>query len=132
MTNWNVNEDRTYQMELEVFAKMFQWSNGEDVISSGKITADEFTKLLKEFNAIKEHEKNGYDKENPGSSEKIQLLQKHIDKWFGEGAISLTNLDAYGYTAEAGAKNRMNSLCNNGKPLDQKVYVGTILPSSCN
>jgi hypothetical protein len=133
--NWNNNEARTLQMEQEVFAKMFQFATGKDVISAGKVTASELQQLLMEFNAIEENEENGYekgDRKEAPSGEKIKLLQKTLDKWFGTGVINITDFNNAAYNEKIAADNRNNFLCVNGKPLDQKVYEGTILPTSCN
>jgi RHS repeat-associated protein len=135
--NWNNNEARTLQMEQEVFAKMFQFATGKDVISAGKVTATEFQQLLMEFNATEENEESGYVKGDVNnkiapSGAKIKLLQKTLDKWFGTGVIDITKFDNAAYNETEAANNRNNFLCVNGKPLDQKVYKGTILPTSCN
>jgi len=129
--NWNNNESRTLAMELDVFGQMSQFASGQDVISAGKITQEAFEIFLGEFNAIDEHEGDGYKKDDPGSSEKVDLLQDKVDEWFGENVINLSGKEQFAYTKKAGAENRNKYLCSNGKPLDQKTYVGTILPTTC-
>lgn len=137
--NWNNNEARTLQMEQEVFAKMFQFATGKDVISAGKLTAAEFQQLLKDFNAIEENEENGYvkgDVTNPNkptpSGAKIELLQKALNEWFGTDVINLKDFNNAAYNQTEAANNRASFLCENGKPLNQKDYPGTILPTGCN
>jgi len=114
---------------MEHMAKMTQFSSGDDVISSGKISKGDFEELLSNFNELNEHENNGYEKANPGSSAKIQLLQARLNEWFGDGVIDLEN--EYAYSVDQGASNRNDYLCSNGQPLSQSDFEGTILPASC-
>jgi RHS repeat-associated protein len=124
--NWNHNEERTLQMEREVYAKLVPLGNP----STAKRFAD-FELILEDFNRIQEHEGNGYDPDSPSSSRKIQLLQQTLSvwgidvKWAGP-----TQSTEYIYSTEDGAHNRNQYLCDRqGNALDQKQYAGTILPS---
>jgi hypothetical protein len=139
--NWNNNEARTLQMEKEIFAKMKQFATGQDVISAEKISEKAFYEFLAEFNDLEEDEGNKKyvkgDNSNPlrpkaPSGAKIKLLQDTLNKWFGTGVIDITNFNNAAYNETEAANNRNNFLCVNGKPLDQKVYEGTILPTSCH
>jgi hypothetical protein len=65
------------------------------------------------------------------SGDKIDLLQGKLNEWFGTGVIDITKFDNAAFDEKLAANNRNNFLCVNGKPLDQKVYEGTILPTSC-
>jgi RHS repeat-associated protein len=136
--NWNNNEARTLQMEKEVFAKMKQFATGQDVISAEKISEKAFYEFLAEFNDLEEDEDNKkYVKGDVKSGEapsgaKVNKLQEKLNEWFGAGVINLKDFNNAAYNETKAANNRNSFLCVNGKPLDQKVYEGTILPTSCN
>ncbi|MDP3608524.1 MAG: RHS repeat-associated core domain-containing protein [Methylophilus sp.] len=130
IANWDNNESRTYSMELLVFLEMKKYATGDDVITQGKISEQAFYQLLKEFNAIEEHEDSGYEK-SPPLGKKIEKLQEELNKLFGEGIINIKDLNSAAYNETQAASNRASYLCYSGKPLDQKVYEGTILPTTC-
>lgn len=139
--NWDNNESRTYSMELLVFLEMKKYATGDDVITQGKISEQAFYQFLKEFNDIEESEGDGYvkgkqDLSDPSKSTlpsgaKITKLQDKLDEWF-DGAIDIRNFNNAAYNESLAANNRASFLCKDGKPLDQKVYEGTILPTTCN
>jgi hypothetical protein len=123
--NWNHNEERTLQMEREVYAKLLPLGNP----NTAKRFAD-FELILEDFNRIQEHEGNGYEPDSPSNSRKIRLLQQTLNvwgvdvKWAGP-----TQSPEYIYSTEDGAHNRNQYLCDQqGNALDQRQYAGTILP----
>jgi hypothetical protein len=140
IANWDNNESRTYSMELLVFMEMKKYATGDDVITQGKISEQDFYQLLKEFNDIEESEGDGYvkgDNSNPlrpvaPSGAKITKIQDKLDKCFGTGVIDITKFDNAAYNKQLAASNCASFLCDNGKPIDQKLYEGTILPTKCN
>lgn len=119
-----------------VFQQMKKYADpANNVITQNKITQADFEQLLKEFNAIEENEDNkkyikGDEKVAP-SGAKISKLQDKLDEWF-DGAIDITDSNNEAYNEKIAANNRASFLCENGKPLDQKLYEGTILPTKCN
>ncbi len=126
--NWNHNEERTLQMEREVYAKLRALGDP----SKAKRFAD-FEMILAEFNDIPEHEGEGFIPAAPSTSRKLLLLQQTLAvwgiqvNWAGPGATT-----QYTYNEVLGERNRNTHLCDaNGNALDQKKYQGTILPS-CN
>jgi len=132
--DWNHNEERTLEAEKEVFAKLASWG------TSGKgHTLNDIEQTLKNFNAIHEHEDDGYySQSDPSKSTKIQLLQAKLQSW-GATDPSLAEINLLkaneenfmGYDKSKGEENRNKYLCDkDGKPLDQKLYGGTIL-SEC-
>jgi len=124
--NWNHNEERTLQMEREVYAKLLAFGNG----SNARRFAD-FEMILEEFNDIPEHEGKGFIPTAPSTSRKLLLLQQTLEQWgivvnwAGPNATT-----QYTYNDALGERNRNTHLCDaNGNALDQKKYQGTILPS---
>ncbi len=133
IANWDNNESRTHSMELLVFMEMKKYATGDDVITQGKISEQDFYQFLKEFNAIEEHEGDGYvkgDEKVAPSGAKIDVLQKKLNEWF-DGAIDITDLSSAAYNKKQATSNRATFLCEHGKPIDQKVFEGTILPTNC-
>ncbi len=127
--NWNHNEDRTLQMEREVFDKLVQWRAPGGAVR----TFADIEDVLKSFNATPEHEGQGYDPKDPSGSEKIKFLQAELNQWGVKEVdwISPTGVKG-GYDEIKAKANRDKFLCDdNGMKLDQKVYAGTILPSGC-
>lgn len=106
-------------MELKKYA------TGDDVITQGKISEQDFYQFLKEFNDIEESEGDGYvkgdnsDPKNPvkPSGAKITKLQDKLDEWF-DGAIDIRNFNNAAYSESLAANNRASFLCKDGKPLD--------------
>ncbi len=124
--SWTVNEDRTFEMELEVFRKLQGYGD------SGK-AMDEIAlvSVLKEFNAIQENDGNTGDF-NPGNAnnKKITLLNKTLADW-GFTGLDLSDPEKHGYNVGKGAQNRENHLCDKDNVrLIQANYPGTILPTS--
>lgn len=135
IANWDNNASRTYSMELLVFMEMKKYATGADVIAQGKISEQDFYQFLAEFNAIEEHEGDGYVKgdvklgEEP-SGAKINRLQEKLNEWF-DGTVDITKFNNAAYDINEAATNRASFLCKDGKPIDQKLYEGTILPTKC-
>jgi RHS repeat-associated protein len=126
--NWNHNEERTLQMEKEVLAKLAAFRAQEGTAHS----FSDIEALLKKFNAIAENEGDGYDPEHPKTSEKIKLLQGQLTAWGIEGVDWLSDNSETIYDSGKGKDNRNRFLCDqDGKPLDQVKYAGTILPTKC-
>jgi RHS repeat-associated protein len=124
--NWNHNEERTLQMEREVYAKLLTLGQSNNAKRFG-----DFQLILEDFNHIPEHEHSGYEPESPASSRKILLLQQTLEQWgiqvnWAGPAASRT----YIYDKNQGAANRNRYLCDtNHHKLDQRQYAGTILPT---
>jgi RHS repeat-associated protein len=131
--HWNHNEERTLQMEQEVYAKLTAWGD-----PSKAIPFDEFKTKLEEFNATHEHEGaggNGYDEIDPSGSNKIKLLQQILNQWVSTGRIESgvnwtgDGTQTYTFDVAEGKRNRNKFLCDaDGYALDQRKYEGTILP----
>jgi hypothetical protein len=71
------------------------------------------------------------DEKTPPSGDKIERLQEKLNDWFGDNIINLKDLNNAAYNETLAADNRASFLCKDGEPLDQKLYEGTILPTSC-
>ncbi|WP_211452381.1 hypothetical protein [Collimonas antrihumi] len=124
--DWNHNEDRTLEMEKEVFNKLLTMTGSTD---AKKFSDIEDT--LKNFNKTPENEGDGYDRDKPTDSKKIQLLQGKLKELKIDG-VNWTDqsmpLEGV-YAVSDGADNRTKFLCDkDGNALNQKLYPGTILP----
>ena len=127
--HWDTNEARTLQMEREVYAKLVA------LAPPGSISRpfSDLEDVLRAFNDTPEHEGHGYAPGAEQNSKKIKLLQATLNSWSVTG-VNWTGPGEFTarYSEEDGAANRNKFLCAaNGNALDQRVYVGTILPI-CN
>ena len=111
--DWLENENRTLQMEHEVFDMLkTQWGTGV----GPAVTWSDIEPLMKEFNGKKENSSNTDDFTGP--SKKVDLLNEKLKAWSLEfvgidGKSTPLNLTVAGkgqYKVEKGAENRENFL----------------------
>ncbi|EUJ09340.1 RHS repeat-associated core domain [Methylophilaceae bacterium 11] len=140
---WQSNEDRTLQMEMEVFQQMNQFA------VAGNLTKDwqDLISVMEQFNATAQHE-DGHDNPQDFASDpskgvavgKLDLLNAKLAEWGFKNAdgseINLLNQaegdpSANGFIENEAKANRNNFLCDaSGQRLKQTNYPGTILPTT--
>jgi len=115
---WSVNEDRTLQMEKEVFEKMKAFSNP---LNRQEYSVAALMTTLQEFNEFQANEKS------PDFSKKILILNKALD-YLGFDGIDMRFSEEtpfkHGYSKQIAEKNRAAAL----NSLKIYNYPGTILP----
>jgi hypothetical protein len=139
--NWQYNQDRTLEMEKELFDKLTRLADGKNKAQTWDIIKD----ALVRFNAVHE-DSAGTNHFSAYPSEKIDILNVRLSE-FGYRFVGIDgaakDLDLYslgngGYNSQAGQKNRANLLKYNkdgnghkaGEAFkkDDPNFKGVILP----
>jgi RHS repeat-associated protein len=111
---WNVNEERTYEMEQEVYGQLQSFASAK----GKKTDLVEINSILQKFNAYPAH-----DDDDTKMAEKIAILNNGL-KQLGYLDTTIKYQDIVsGFDKNKAANNRQTNL---GK-LDPKKYPGTIL-----
>lgn len=132
MGTWFVREERTLQMEREVFENFKRDFNTSGLNVKGQnLTFDYIKPILEAFNDTKESDGDGYEKDKPGDSKKIEILKSLIDSWNVDANIYDVD-EGYGYNKTVAEANRKKLLCKDNKPIDQDLVPGVILPDNCS
>jgi RHS repeat-associated protein len=113
-TKWSKNEDRTFEMEKEVFEKIGKFTTPKNYTTP----FSKLERILKDFNGF--HAQTS----SKNFSEKIAILNEGL-KGLGYENIDMSlGSERYGFNLALAAKNRSDAL-NGLKPTD---YPGLILP----
>jgi len=129
--SWTVNEDRTLEMELEVFHRLQAYGGNQ---TNSTVNEIDLVPILKEFNRTHEtgdttHE-YGLTGGSIGASAKITLLNNTLKDW-GFTGQNLLDKSQQGYNVDTAAGNRNQYLCTaSGARFTTSEYPGTILPTA--